>query len=46
MKAMITGSSGFIGSRLAAHVADQGVSVEKVRHPALDKEYVPLLNDA
>ncbi len=44
MKAMITGSSGFIGSRLAAHLADQGVSVEKVRHPALGRDYSDIGN--
>ena len=39
MRAMITGASGFIGSRLAVHLVDRGVSVEKVRHRALERDF-------
>ncbi|MGD1151741.1 MAG: NAD-dependent epimerase/dehydratase family protein [Syntrophales bacterium] len=44
MRALLTGASGFIGSRLAIFLAAEGVDVVRINHSALDKGFAGIEN--
>jgi nucleoside-diphosphate-sugar epimerase len=44
MRALMTGASGFIGSRLAIFLAAEGVNVVRIKHAALNKGFAGIEN--